>query len=109
MRSRASEFDPKLMEVVMSLPFAQFVWIVEISRQSEWASGQVVARAILDATASLRDSTPFWLIHNRTTALVFDRRTVGETIKGMRGLKLKDTGHTAFTRMDRNLRPTQKK
>ncbi len=34
-RNRSSEFDPKLIEVVMSLPFAQFVWVVEIARQIE--------------------------------------------------------------------------
>ena len=109
MRNRASEFDPKLIEVVMSLPLAQFVWVVEISHQSEWATGQVAARAILDATASLRESTPFWLVHNRTDALVFDRRTVGGAAAGMRRLKLAATAHTAFTRMERNLRPTQSK
>lgn len=109
MRSRASEYDAKLIEVVMSLPLAQFIWVVEISGQSDWATGQIAARAILDATASLRDSTPFWLIHNRSDALVFDRRTVGGPAASIRALKLGGTAHTAFTRMERNLRPTQSK
>jgi hypothetical protein len=93
----------------MSLPFAQFVWVVEIARQSEWATNQISARAILDATASLRDQMPFWLIHNRSDALVFDRRTVGSTIGGLRGLKLSGMATTAFTRMEQNLRPTRSK
>ncbi|MGH7817242.1 MAG: hypothetical protein ACREOR_07620 [Candidatus Binatia bacterium] len=109
MRKESSEFDPRLLETVMSLPFAQFIWIVEIARQSDWAKGQIAARAILDATASLRDSTPFWLIHNRTDALVFDRRTVGNAAMSMRGLKLGGMANTSFMRMDQNLRPTQPK
>lgn len=108
-RERSSEFDQKLIEIVMSLPFAQFLWIVEIARQSEWGNGQVSARAILDATAGLHDPMPFWLIHNRMNALVFDRRTVGATASGMRGLKLQGMTTTAFTRMEQNLRPTQPK
>jgi hypothetical protein len=109
MRDRASEFDSKLIEVVMSLPFAQFVWVVEISRHADWSGGQISARAILDATAGLRDQMPFWLIHNRTDALIFDRRIVGSPASGMRGLKLNGMTATAFTRMEQNLRPTQPK
>lgn len=109
MRNRSSEFDPKLIEVVMSLPFGQFVWVVEIARQVEWDKGQIAARAILDATASLRDSTPFWLIHNRSDALIFDRRTVGNASVGVRALVLSGMASTAFTRMEQNLRPTQPK
>jgi hypothetical protein len=108
-RERASEFDRKLIEVVMSLPFAQFVWIVELATRAEWSSGQVCARAVLDATASLREDMPFWLIHNRKDALVFDRRTVGQIGTGMRGLKLSGMAATAFTRIEQNLRPTQPK
>lgn len=108
-RNRSSEFDPKLVELVMSLPFAQFVWVVEIAQPAEWAKGQVSARAILDATASLRESIPFWLIHSRSDALVFDRRRIGDTTGAVRALKLNGMTNTAFTRMDRNLRPTQSK
>jgi hypothetical protein len=108
-RDRASEFDPKLIELIMSMPFAQFIWVVEISRQADWAGGQIAARAILDATASLVEDAPFWLIHNRTNAIVFNRRTVGDTIGGMRALKLVGMEATAFTRMEQNLRPTQSK
>lgn len=108
-RNRSSEFDPKLIEIVMSLPFAQFVWVVEIAQQAEWAKGQISARAILDATASVRESTPFWLIHSRSDALVFSRSRVGDTSDGVRVLKLSGMTNTAFTRMERNLRPTQSK
>lgn len=109
MRGRSSEFDPKLLEAVMTLPFAQFLWIVEFSTEADWAVGQISARAILDATASLRDSMPFWLIHSRRNALIFDRRSVSFENKNIRAMALAGMEHTAFTRMDQNLRPTQAK
>lgn len=108
-RSRESEFDPKLIEAIMTLPFAQFVWIVEIATGEDWAKGQISARAVLDATASLRDVMPFWLFHNRTNALVFDRSTVGAGIQGIRALGLTGMQNTALTRWDQNLRTIRKK
>lgn len=109
MRSRVSEFDPQLMLEIMELPFAQYVWIVELSTGDEWAQGQICARAVLDATASLRDPAPYWLIHSRTRALVFGRQTVGGPMTGMRVMDLKGMESTAFTRWDQNLRPIQSK
>ena len=67
--------------------------------------GQVSVRAILDATASVREPFPFWLIHNRSHALVFNRQTVGDDVSGMRILDLAGMEHTAFSRMEQNLRP----
>jgi hypothetical protein len=109
-RDRESEFDPKLIKVVMALPFAQFIWVVEFATEAQWAVGQIAGRAIVDATASLVEVMPLWLFHSRTQALVFDRKRVGADLHdGMRGLKLSDMGHSGFTRMDQNLRPTQTK
>lgn len=108
-RSRESEFDPKLIETIMTLPFAQFVWIVEIATGEDWAKGQISARAVLDATASLREIMPFWLFHNRENALVFDRSRVGAGIQGIRALGLSGMQKTALTRWDQNLRPTRRK
>lgn len=108
-RSRESEFDPKLTETIMTLPFAQFVWIVEIASANDWAKGQISARAVLDATASLREVMPFWLFHNRTNALVFERSTVNAGIQGIRELPLSGMENTALTRWDQNLRPTRRK
>jgi hypothetical protein len=109
MRSRESEFDPKLLKTVMTLPFAQFVWIVELATAGDWATNQICARAVLDATASLREPMPFWLFHSRTKALVFDRSAVGAGAKGIRALALSGMEKTALTRLDQNLRPTQSK
>jgi hypothetical protein len=109
-RDRESEFDPKLIQIMMTLPFAQFIWVVEFATEAQWAVGQIAARAIVDATASLREVMPLWLFHSRTQALVFNRQTVSLDLQtGMRALQISDMGHTAFTRMDQNLRPTQTK
>jgi hypothetical protein len=107
-RDRESEFDPKLLAEIMKLPFAQFVWIVEFATEAQWALGKIEGRAVIDATASLIEDMPLWLLHGRTKALVFDRKRVG-TGAGMEGLQLSDMGHTGFTRMEQNLRPTQTK
>jgi hypothetical protein len=93
----------------MTLPFAQFVWIVELATADDWANGGISARAVLDATASLREVMPFWLFHNRKQALVFDRSTVGAGAAGIRSLDLAGMDQTALTRWDQNLRPTQRK
>jgi hypothetical protein len=108
-RGRESEFDPKLMETIMTLPYAQFVWVVEIATAEDWANGQISARAVLHATASLREIMPFWLFHNRKMALIFDRSKVGAGIDGIRALGLSGMEHTALTRWDQNLRPTIRK
>jgi hypothetical protein len=106
-RERESEFDPKLVKIIMTLPFAQFLWIVEFATEDQWAVGQVAARAVIDATASLLEVTPLWLFHSRTRALIFDRQKVGADSMG--GLELADMGHAGFTRMVQNLRTTQTK
>ncbi|WFU42224.1 hypothetical protein QA640_07045 [Bradyrhizobium sp. CB82] len=108
-REHASEFDPKLLQYIMTLPYAQFIWVVEFSTDEQWANGRIEARAVIDATASLREPMPLWLFHGREGALIFDRKKIGQTIAGMGGLKLANIGHAGFTRMDRNLRPTQTK
>lgn len=109
MRDRESEFDSKLIEMVMTFPFAQFLWIVEFATEKQWAVGQIAARAVLDATASLREIMPIWLFHSRKSAIVFDRRTVGDDIKGVRAMVLSGMEETALTRMDQNLRPIKSK
>jgi hypothetical protein len=109
-RNHESEFDPKLVETIMTLPFAQFIWVVEFATEEQWAVGQISARCIIDATASLIEIMPLWLFHSRTAALIFSRETVDLDPKnGMRALKMSDMGHSGFTRMDQNLRPTQTK
>jgi hypothetical protein len=109
-RKKESEFDPNLLAAIMQLPFAQFVWVVEFATEAQWAVGQVAARAIIDATASLREPVPLWLFHSCTQALVFNRTTVAFDPKTSLGaLQLANMGHQGFTQMVQNLRPTQTK
>jgi hypothetical protein len=109
-REKQSEFDTNLVKAIMTIPFAQFVWIVEIATESQWSLGQVSVRAVIDATASLRENIPLWLIHSSTEALVFNRETVSLDLStGIGALHLVGTGHAGFSRMDQNLRPTRTK
>jgi len=109
-RDHESEFDQKLLKTIMTLPFAQFIWIVEFSTEAQWATNQISARAVIDATASLVEFNPLWLFHGRKEALIFSRETVSLDLKtGIGALAMSDMGHTGFTRMDQNLRPTQTK
>ena len=106
-RDHESEYDVKFVEAVMTLPFAQFVWVVEFATQAQWDTGLVSARAVIDATASLREPMPLWLFHSVTQALVFSRETVPNS--DPRALALDTGGRPGFTRMEQNLRPTQTK
>ena len=107
-RGKMSEFAPKLLEKIMTLPFAQFLWIVEFATEAQWALGQIEGRAVIDATASLNEDMPLWLLHGRTKALVFDRQRVGAETD-MELLHLSDMGQPGFTRIEQNLRRTQTK
>lgn len=109
-RRRESEFDPQLLAAVMKLPFAQFLWIVEFATEEQWAVHQISARAVIDATASHTEHHPCWILHGLKEAMIFWRDSVSLDLKtGMGVLKMADTGHTGFSRMDTNLRPTQTK
>ena len=82
----------------------------EFATDEQWAIGQIAARAVIDATASLREVLPLWLFHSRTQAVVFDRRTVALDLSaGMRAMTLNGMENTAFTRMEQNLRPIRTK
>ena len=105
-RKHASEHSPKLLELAMNLPFAQFVWVVEISTKEAWDSNKVVARALIDATASVHDPMPLWLLHNDTHAVACDRRTHPAELYSA-DLGVPPT--SGFTRMVQNLRTTQKR
>jgi hypothetical protein len=106
-RSHESEFDPQLVAAVMKLPFAQFLWIVEFATESQWAVNQISARAVIDATASLTEHYPFWMVHSRKEALIFNRESVALDLNsGMGILNMSDMGHSGFSRMETNLRPT---
>jgi hypothetical protein len=109
-RDHESEFDPQLLAAVMKLPFAQFLWIVEFATEAQWAVNRISARAVIDATASLTEHYPYWIVHGTREALIFGRESVDLDLqKGMGVLALADAGHSGFSRMDTNLRPTRTK
>lgn len=109
-RAHESEFDARLFSAVMKLPFAQFLWIVEFATEAQWAVNQVSARVVIDATASLTESYPYWLVHGRKEALIFTRESVSLNLSTDMGvLKWAEAGHSGFSKMETNLRPTRTK
>ncbi len=106
-REYESEFDPQLVAAVMKLPFAQFLWIVEMATEEQWAVNKISARAVIDATASHTEHYPYWILHSRKEALIFWRDSISLDLQnGMGALAMADMGLTGFSRMDTNLRPT---
>jgi hypothetical protein len=106
-RETESQYDPKLFRAIMKMRFAQFIWIVEIATRDQWDTGNVAARAVLDATASVLEVMPVWLLHSQSEALLFARRTVPNDKPG--AWHLTPMGRTGFSRMGQNLRPIQTK
>ena len=72
-REFASQYSPEFVQLIMELPAAQFIWVVEFATRQEWAQRNVSARLIVDATAGLFDPNPIWVAHTATNAIVFDR------------------------------------
>lgn len=109
-RKKESEFPTELLRTLMTLPLTQFVWIVEFATEAQWAAGQVAARAVIDATASIREPLPLWLFHSDTKALVADRTKPAQRVgERLNVLTFPNPGHSGFTRLDQNLRQTQPK
>lgn len=101
-RENASQLGSELVVAVMQLETAQFVWVVEYASPDQWARGEIAARAVLDASASPRDSAPIWMAHGMQTAIFFDRSIV-PTQAGVIGLTTQ--AGARLSRMEQNLRP----
>jgi hypothetical protein len=109
-RSCESGTDPQLLREIMNIPFAQFVWVVELADEAQWASGQVALRAVIDATASFHETNPLWLVHSEEGAVVFDRADSSiDPRDPPRGFAMTAAANHTFIRMDQNLRPIQPK
>lgn len=104
-RSRHSELGTDLLNILMRLNTAQFVWVVEYASDEQWRNGHIAARAILDATASPRDPVPIWLAHDHETALIFDR--INPELD-FTALKLDRAYDAPLGRMELNLRRVRK-
>jgi hypothetical protein len=109
-QKRESEFPTDLLTSLMRLPLTQFVWIIEFATAAQWAIGRVGARAIIDATASIREVLPLWLFHTNTTALVLDRKNPSPVlVDRLTRLTFPSAAPAGYSRLDQNLRPTQPK
>ena len=104
-RNNESQLGETLVELLMRLDTAQFVWVLEFSSVEQWAGGRVAAHGIVDASASHKDPYPIWLLHNEDVAFVFDRSTAEPVVQEV-GLN-RPTG-VPLRRMEVNLRPVRK-
>jgi hypothetical protein len=76
-RGNVSEFDPGLVESIMGMPMAQFVWMIEYASREEWSNEKVSVRVVVDATASLYDTFPMWVMFDSKKVWIFDRNELG--------------------------------
>ena len=101
-REHQSQMGDILVNLIMYLKTAQFVWVVEYATEKEWGQNHITARAVVDATASPNDEQPIWLLHNHELAIIFDRSS-GKP--NGRGVALERPSNTPLPRMEQNLRP----
>lgn len=101
---RRSELGDDLVNIIMRLSTAQFVWVVEYASFDQWSKGHVAARAILDATASPHDPMPVWFVHGEQEAIIFDRSSA---LGSATAVSLTRPIGQPIGRMEQNLRPIQ--
>ena len=103
-RKNQSSMGSELVNLLMRLDTAQFIWVVEYASDEQWDRGHIAARAIIDATASLLDEVPVWLAHDEREAIVFDRSSAKR-----RGtvVELNRPAGVRLGRMEQNLRPVR--
>jgi hypothetical protein len=75
LRKNAGSFDPSLIKAVMEIPMSQFVWVVEYASADQLKRHELAVMLILDATASLTDTEPFWAAFDSNAALLWFGRT----------------------------------
>jgi hypothetical protein len=71
--SNRSQFTQPLLSAALQLPLTQYVWVIEVSTQEQWEHNQIEFRAVLDATASLVENDPLFLIHNNKRVVYINR------------------------------------
>lgn len=100
-RKSKSSLPKELVIGIMQLEAAQFVWVVEFASNEQWANGQVSARAVLDASASPKDTSPTWLAYSAKRVIFFDRSKVPADAR----FAPLTSAANALPRMEQNLRP----
>ena len=101
-RENQSSMGDKLVNLLMRLNTAQFIWVVEYASDEQWDRGHISARAIVDATASPEDKVPVWLAHDEQEAIMFDRSSAK---LGADVVALNRPADTPLGRMEQNLSP----
>lgn len=101
-REFESQLGDELVNILMRLKTAQFIWVVEYASYDQWKNGHIAGRAIIDATASPRDPVPALFAHNETVGIRFDRSSANF---GADVMDLKRPANTPLGRMEQNLRP----
>lgn len=72
-REEQSAFPEDLFRVLMQMVLPQFVWVVQIADLDDWKKQRANSLWVLDATASAYSEEPFFLLHDRSRAFVYDR------------------------------------
>jgi hypothetical protein len=72
-REQKSALPQELFALVMNLTLPQFVWVVQVAGVREWEQQRCNLTFLVDATASALDEEPFFLLHDRERAFVYDR------------------------------------
>lgn len=67
------QIPQEILLATLELSMPKFVWIVEISDETNWAHEKVLVRFVLDATANKYETTPFFLLHDEKSVIVYDR------------------------------------
>jgi len=72
-REQSSALPSELFRTLIEIALPQFVWVVQITDLEDWKKQRANTIWVLDATASALDEQPFFLLHDRKTAFVYDR------------------------------------
>lgn len=72
-RNQKSALPPNLFRLLMDLSLPQFIWLVQIADVEDWKKQRCNVMMIIDATASALDEEPFFVLHDRDRAFVYDR------------------------------------
>ena len=101
-RKNPTQFGVKLIKSLMCLQTAQFIWVMEYASKRQWSAGHVMARAIIDATASPNDNMPILFAHNSRLAIDYDRSSAECRAEIM---ELDRSENTPLARIEQNLQP----
>jgi hypothetical protein len=96
-----SALGTELVNMLMRLKTAQFVWVVEYASFDQWTKGQITAMAIIDATASPHDKVPVWFAYGPQVGILFDRE---DPSKSPQAVDLNRPKGVPLGRMEQNLR-----